>query len=66
MRVSECVGCEDFPCADVRHECYLIPAIDITPDDIAIVMISEAAPQNPDDYYYAGGDSLFEKTTVQS
>jgi uracil-DNA glycosylase len=29
-------------------------------------MISEAAPANPGDYYYAGGDALFEQTTVQA
>ena len=66
MRVSECVGCKEFPCADVRHECYIIPDIDVKPDDIAMLMISEAAPQNPGDYYYAEGDSLFEQTTVQA
>jgi uracil-DNA glycosylase len=31
-----------------------------------MVMISEAAPVNPGDYYYAKGDSLFEQTTVQA
>ncbi len=66
MRVGKCVGCEEFPCADVRHECYIIPGIDVKPAEISIVMISEAAPANPDDYYYAKGDSLFEQTTVQA
>ena len=66
MQVSKCVGCDRFPCADVRHECYVIPDIDVNPDDISIVMISEAAPANPSDHYYAGGDPLFEQTTVQA
>ena len=66
MRVSKCVGCIEFPCADVKHECYVVPGIDVQPDDVSIVMISEAAPANPGDYYYAGGDSLFEQTTVQA
>ncbi len=66
MQVSKCVGCEEFPCADGRHECYIIPGIDVKPDEISIVMISEAAPANPDDYYYAEGDSLFQQTTVQA
>ena len=66
MQVSKCVGCEEFPCADVRHECYIIPGIDVKPDEVSIVMISEAAPANPDDYYYAEGDSLFQQTTVQA
>jgi len=66
MRVSKCVGCEEFPCADVRHECYIVPDIDVKPDGVSIMMISEAAPQNPGDYYYAEGDSLLEQTTVKA
>jgi uracil-DNA glycosylase len=66
MRVSECVGCEEFPCADVRHECYIMPDVDVKPDDISLVMVSEAAPADPGDYYYAEGDPLFEQTTVQA
>jgi len=66
MRVSEFVGCEEFPCADVKHECYIIPDLDVKPDAISIVMISEAAPANPDDYYYAKGEPLFQQTTVQA
>ena len=66
MRVSQYVGCEEFPCADVKHECYIIPDLDVKPDAISIVMISEAAPANPDDYYYAKGEPLFQQTTVQA
>jgi len=66
MRVSEYVGCEEFPCADVKHECYVVPDLDVKPDAISIVMISEAAPANPDDYYYAKGEPLFQQTTVQA
>ena len=66
MYVSKCVGCKTLPCADVRHECYIIPNIDVKPDEISIVLISEASPANLDDYYYASGDSLFQQTTVQA
>jgi uracil-DNA glycosylase len=66
MRVNECVRCEGFPCADVNHEYYIVPGIDVNPGDVSIVMISEAAPANPDDYYYAEGDPLFQQTTVQA
>jgi hypothetical protein len=66
MRVSEYVGCKELPCADVKHECYIIPDIVARPDDISIIMISEAAPADPDDYYYAKGDSLFQQTTVEA
>jgi len=66
MRVSECVSCQAFPCSDVKHESYIVPNIDVKPDAVSIVMISEAAPQNPEDYFYAKGKSLFAETTVQA
>ena len=64
MRVSRCVQCDTFPCSDVRTECYVVPDISLKPKDISIVMISEAAPADSGDHYYAQGDSLFGETTV--
>ena len=66
MRISQSIGCEKFPCPDVRHECYVLPDIDVQPEKISIVLISEAAPANPADYYYAPGEALFKQTTVQA
>lgn len=66
VTVSDQVRCSGFPCTDVRHECFAVPAIDVDPAKVAIMLISEAAPANPGDYYYAGGESLFEQTTVQA
>ncbi|MCJ2531573.1 MAG: uracil-DNA glycosylase family protein [Candidatus Thermoplasmatota archaeon] len=66
MRVSECVGCVELPCADVNHERYIVPDVEVKPEGISIIMISEAAPADAGDYYYAGGESLFEQTTVQA
>ena len=66
MRVSKCVGCRNFPCTDVKHECYVVPNIEVNPDGISIAMISEAAPVDPRDYYYARGNPLFQQTTVQA
>jgi uracil-DNA glycosylase len=66
MRTDQCIACSAFPCTDVRHESYVIPNVDIDPASISIVLISEAAPEKTNDYYYAGGDSLFEHTTVQA
>jgi hypothetical protein len=64
MRPSENVECHDFPCVDVNHDAYLVPSIDIDPAHIKIVLISEAVPTDPSDYYYAPGDPLFQQTTV--
>ena len=66
VRVSECVECTDFPCADVRHECYVVPDIEVHPGDVSVVLISEATPPDPGDYYYARGAPLFQETTVQA
>ncbi len=66
MRTDQCVGCTAFPCADVVHGSYVVPSIEIVPESISMVMISEAAPADPGDYYYAPGDPLFQRTTVQA
>jgi hypothetical protein len=66
MRVSEVVRCKDFPCSDVRPDCYQVPDIEICPEDVSIVLISEAAPGDPADYYYAPGEPLFGQTTVEA
>ena len=66
MRVCEYVRCKEFPCVGVNHECYILPDVDVKPEDFAIIMISEAAPADLGDYYYAKGDPLFQQTTVQA
>ena len=66
MRVNQCIGCKDFPCPDVRHDCYAVPGVEVEPERIKVVLISEAAPADPADYYYAAGDPLFQQTTVQA
>jgi uracil-DNA glycosylase len=66
MRVSQIIQCGNFPCADVKHECYITPDIDLNPETIRAVMISEAAPASAADYYYAGGKPLFQETTLQA
>jgi uracil-DNA glycosylase len=66
MRMSQCIGCKLFPCTDVNHEAYNIPDIELKPEAIRLIMISEAAPADLSDNYYAGGDSLFQQTTVQA
>lgn len=43
-----------------------MPGIAINAQRISIVLISECAPASPRDYYYAGGASLFQRTTVQA
>jgi hypothetical protein len=66
MQVCQFVKCSGFPCPDVRHDGYLVPEIEIDPDRVFIIMVSEAAPSDPADYYYQPGNPLFQQTTVQA
>jgi uracil-DNA glycosylase len=66
MRTTNRVGCTGFPCADVDHNCYVVPDVDLDPAKISAILVSEAAPPDPGDYYYAVGDPLFQRTTVQA
>jgi hypothetical protein len=66
MQVGSSLSCDGFPCEDVKTGCYIVPDIDLAPEKMSVVMISESAPEDPGDYYYAGGESLFQRTTVQA
>jgi uracil-DNA glycosylase len=66
MKVSEAVICESLACGDVRHAGYFVPDVALDPSTIKVVMISEAAPAQASDHYYAGEAALFAQTTVQA
>jgi hypothetical protein len=66
MRVCDEVACREFPCDGVRQESYMVPGVDVNPDAVSIVLISEAAPVDPIDYYYTEGTPLFQETTVEA
>lgn len=66
MRPCDQVGCERFPCVDVNHTSYHIPEIELDPERVSIILISEAAPTHMADGYYAEGSSLFAQTTLQA
>jgi len=64
MKTNAFIQCLDFPCLDTRRASYLIPGIDIDPARVSILLISEAAPENPADYYYSVESALFAQTTM--
>ena len=66
MLVSEFVKCTDFPCLDVNKDCYTVPNVKIEPDKIDTLMISEAPPQDPNDYFYAQNNPFYMRTTAQA
>jgi len=65
MNVNEQIACQEFPCLNVRYDCYVIPEVYVDPVNISMLMISEAAPADRKDFYYAGGRSGFERTTLE-
>jgi len=64
MRVNNQIRCPNFSCLDTRQTSYLVPDVDVDPTKVSILLISEAAPENPADYYYAGESALFAQTTL--
>jgi hypothetical protein len=64
MKTCDHIGCKNFPCSDVNHAGYIIPEIEIDVKTISLVLISESAPENKADYYYATGSPLFAATTL--
>src|SRR4030042_3384510 len=66
MRIIDYIQCIDFPCVEARQESYLIPDLNLDPASIKLMLISETTPTNPADYYYASGDALFSRTTLQA
>ena len=66
MLVNECIHCPLFPCADVRHDRHYVPDADIEPAGVKTVLISECAAAETSDNYYAPGDPLFARTTLQA
>lgn len=66
MRLNAEVRCLGFPCDDVDHSRYRVPAVDLDPDRVRIVLISEGAAADPADDYQAPGDPLFLRTTVEA
>ena len=66
MKIEPRIHCEKFPCQDVRHECFRVPRIKLDPEKIQMVMITEAAPENPADDFYAPGTPGFMKNTLKA
>jgi hypothetical protein len=48
------------------HQNYSVPAVEVNPEDISIILISEAAPVDLKDGYYAPEEPLFAQTTIQA
>jgi uracil-DNA glycosylase len=66
VRVSDRVACHDFPCMDVDHKRCCVPDVDVAPQRVSLVMVSESAPLRREDGFYASPDALFARTTLEA
>lgn len=66
MKISEQIKCPDFPCADTDRNAYALPDKDVDTENIKIVMITEAPPNDLSDYFYADGNPSYLQTTLQA
>jgi len=66
VNLSKCVKCIDFPCLDVNKDCYLVPNVEVNPEKIRALMVSEAPPMELQDHFYAKGDPFYMQTTAQA
>lgn len=66
MKPSKCIECKDFPCADINQDKYIIPMIDLKPEKINLIMISESPPLDTKDYFYSANEPAYLQTTMQA
>jgi uracil-DNA glycosylase len=65
MKISEKIKCSQFPCTDIDKNNYSLPSIEMDPDKIRILMITEAPPVEKADYFYAAGTPAYLQTILQ-
>jgi uracil-DNA glycosylase len=66
MRISYKIRCINFPCTDVDKNSHILPSVDIDPEKIKIIVITEAPPNDKADYFYALGSPFYLQTTLQA
>ena len=52
----------DYPCTDIKKN-MIFPRININPEKVKVVMISECPPKNKSDYFYENASGSFFQTT---
>lgn len=65
LNPSDTLYCDDLPCADVMTKKFTAPGIQINPDHVKILMISEAPSPNPDENIYSPNNHEYMQPTVQ-
>jgi hypothetical protein len=66
MKISDHIKCINFPCIGIDVNGYIVPGVEINPQDVRIFMITEAPPNNKEDYFYAKGNPFYLQTIIQT
>jgi uracil-DNA glycosylase len=66
MKINEKINCPDFPCKDIDTNSHTLPDTDINVENIKIMMITEAPPNNAADYFYSRVNPFYLQTTLQA
>lgn len=66
MNVGDLVFCDSFSCVDVDADRYTVPPGPAKLDEVTILMVAEVPPPDSRDWFYAGDEALFARTTVQA
>ncbi len=66
MKIGANIKCLCFPCADVTTSSFILPSADVSPENIRILMITEAPPDDKADYFYAPGNPFYLQTALQA
>ena len=65
MNITDVLQCNGFPCTDVYKEKFLVPDLDINPDQVKMLMISEGPPRDSREYFYGPDNPFYIQTTIQ-
>jgi uracil-DNA glycosylase len=66
MKITDAIRCPAFSCNDIDKNSYILPSLDLDPGKIKILMITEAPPEDKNDYFYAQGNPFYLQTTLQA
>ena len=66
MQVKAFVRCEDFPCQELSHAAHSVPAVEVDPDAVRMILIAEAPPLDAAERLYAGPGALHGETTLEA
>lgn len=66
MQVEAFVRCKEFPCQELAHAGYSVPAVEVDPEAVRMILIAEAPPIESAERLYAGPGALHGETTLEA